>query len=162
MGAIDVLFSSPIPTAISMVVALALGLLIWFWAIPQSATLKKAQTSLEEKDVEIKELRNKHTDDLKRMSQTLDEILTAVERPISIPILEELKSSLSTIMGTIRGTKELDATTIREITSTLSTIDRNTERLLRTVSEVSEKQSQVSGIILGISMQRGGEPRQGV
>jgi signal transduction histidine kinase len=159
MGMIDTIFSSPIPTIIAMMLALAFGAVIWWFAIPQAAQLKEALATIVDKDEEIKELRTTHTDDLKKMSQMLSEILAIVERPVSIPALEELRSLLNSMSGALNGNRHLDSTTVRELQNCMNTIDRNTERLLRTLSEVSEKQSQVSGIILGLNMHRGEAPR---
>ena len=159
MGMIDTIFSSPIPTIIAMVLALAFGAVIWWFAIPQMQQLKEALATIVEKDEEIKELRTTHTDDLKKMSQMLSEILAIVERPVSIPAIEEIRNTISTMATALSGNRHLDASTVRELQNCMNAIDRNTERLLRTMSEVSEKQSQVSGIILGLNMHRGEAPR---
>jgi hypothetical protein len=159
MGMIDTIFSSPIPTIIAMLMSLVFGAVIWWFAIPQSAQLKEAVAKIAVKELEIKELRTTHTDDLKKMSQMLSEILAIVERPVSIPGLDELRILITSMAGALNGSQHLDAAMVRELQNSLSAIDRNTERLLRTLSEVSEKQSQVSGIFLGLNMNRGEAPR---
>jgi len=159
MGAIDLLYSSPIPVILAIGLNALLMAGYWFYVFPMVDEVK----ALRKRGAEFDANYLQSADAIKQMSQLLGEILEAVERPVSSHDVSAVVTVCDSIMASINDIrvnlgKENPRDRI-ELMNQVDNIERNSERILRTISEVSEKQSQVTGIILGINMQRGTPPR---
>lgn len=166
MGAIiDFIYSSPIPTILALAIAIMLGAGYWFFVFPLLDEVKLLRTKNVELQDNLLEHSRKSTDTLAAMSQSLADIKAIVERPgsggsSSIEELKTLCDGIVTSLGDIRAGLARDNPRDRaNLTTQIDNIDRNIERILRTTSEIGDKQSQVSGIILGLTMQRATPPR---
>jgi hypothetical protein len=159
MGAIDLLYSSPIPVILAMGLNAFLMAGYWFFVFPMMDELK----ALRKRSAEFDANYLQSADAIKQMSQILEEIREAVERPVSNQDVNAVVAVCENIMVSINDIRvNLGKDNPRERAELLNQVDnieRNSERILRTISEVSEKQSQVTGLILGINMQRGTPPR---
>lgn len=165
MGAIiDIIYSSPIPTIVAIVIAILLGAGYWFFVFPLLDEVKILRTRNIELENNLLDHSRKNTDALAAMSQMLTDIKTVVERPTNsgsnaddIRLLcEGIMTSISDMRVNLGRENPRDRA---ELMNQMDSMDRNIERILRGTSELSEKQSQVTGIILGLTMQRGTPPR---
>lgn len=161
MGAIDVLYSSPIPVILAMGLNALLMAGYWFFVFPLLDEVK----NLRKRSADFDASYLQSADAIKEMSQTLALIQEAVERPVSTHDIAAVVNVCENIMASINDIRvNLGKENPREnaeLMHQIENIERNSERILRTISEVSEKTSQVTGIILGINMQRG-TPARGV
>ncbi len=162
MGAIDLLYSSPIPVILAMGLNALLMAGYWFFVFPVMDEVK----ALRKRGAEFDASYLQSADAVKQMSQILEEIREAVERPVSnqdvvavVAVCENIMVSINDIRVNLGKDNPRERA---ELLNQVDNIERNSERILRTISEVSEKQSQVTGLILGINMQRGTTPPRGV
>ena len=174
MGAIDVILSSPIPTIVLLVACVLLAAGYWFFVFPLLDEVKTLRTRDAEWQVKIDDLHVKLTDvnlksaeSLAAFTSTMDKIRAAVEKPSNDGIQEDFRTFSESIMsslGDIRLNLGNDTTRQQaELLSQIDNIERTTERILKSVADVSDKQSQVSGMVLGITMRGAGNlPPRGV
>ena len=154
---INTILSSPLPTIIAVVVALLLAAGYWFFVLPGMEELKNLRTRNMELESEV--LNRLNLDTIDNIKAQLDAIKATVERPTG---LDSLKESLTAIKDGIRELKEsLNTSGNSSVLLQLNTIERNTERLLRNVADLSDKQSQATGVLLGLSMTSRNAPPRG-
>ena len=154
---INTILSSPLPTIIAVVVALLLAAGYWFFVLPGMEELKNLRTRNTELESEV--LNRLNLDTIDNIKAQLDAIKATVERPTG---LDSLKESLTAIKDGIRELKEsLNTSGNSSVLLQLNTIERNTERLLRNVADLSDKQSQATGVLLGLSMTSRNAPPRG-
>jgi predicted PurR-regulated permease PerM len=158
MGAIDVLYSSPIPVSLAIGFNLILLAVGWLFVLPLHEEVKSLRKRAENFDNSYIQ----SVDAIKKMQDDLDEILGVVKHPDTqaLTSLAVVCDSLMSQVNDIRNNlgKE-DPRERAELLNLLESLERNSERILRTVSDVSDKQSQVTGLMLGLGMQRGNPPR---
>jgi molybdenum-dependent DNA-binding transcriptional regulator ModE len=158
MGAIDVLYSSPIPVSLAIGFNLILLAVGWLFVLPLHEEVKSLRKRAENFDNSY----SQSVDAIKKMQDDLDEILGVVKHPDTqaLTSLAVVCDALMSQVNDIRNNlgKE-DPRERAELLNLLETLERNSERILRTVSDVSDKQSQVTGLMIGLGMQRGNPPR---
>lgn len=158
MGAIDVLYSSPIPVSLAIGFNLILLAVGWFFVLPLHEEVKSLRKRAENFDNSYIQ----SVESIKKMQDDLDEILGLLKHPdntalVSLAVMcDTLLSQMNDMRNNIG--KE-DPRERAELINLLESLERNSERILRTVSDVSDKQSQVTGLMLGLGMQRGNPPR---
>lgn len=158
MGAIDVLYSSPIPVSLAIGFNLILLAVGWFYVLPLQEEVKSLRKRAENFDNSYLQ----SVDAIKKMQDVLDQIHDAVKHP-DTQALTSLAVVCDSIMGQMNDIRsnlgKEDPRDRAELLNLLESVERNSERILRTVSDVSDKQSQVTGLMLGLGMQRGNPPR---
>lgn len=167
MGAIDAILSSPIPTIVLLVACILLGAGYWFFVFPQIDEIKTLRTRDSEwqgkydtLQARLTEVNTKSVDTLQTFNATMEKLRAAIEKPDDGKEFEILSENILTALGDIRLNLGKDTSRQQaELLSQIDNIERTTERILKSVADVSDKQSQVSGIILGISMRAGNTPR---
>lgn len=165
MGAVDVLLSSPIPVVLSIflnVVLLAAG---WFFVIPLIDRERKLQEAHDTLVLDSTANSKQTADVLVTLSQSLEEIRTIVERPVSTnldSLIEAQRSyteTVTSLLKEIRSSLDSDDRDNSQMLTLLTNLERNSERLIRTAADISEKQSQVSGILIGMHTPWANNPR---
>ena len=167
MGAIDAILSSPIPTIVLLVACILLGAGYWFFVFPQIDEIKTLRTRDSEwqgkydtLQARLTEVNTKSVDTLQTFNATMEKLRAAIEKPDDGKEFEILSENILTALGDIRLNLGKDTSRQQaELLSQIDNIERTTERILKSVSDLSDKQSQVSGILLGISMRAGNTPR---
>jgi hypothetical protein len=174
MGAIDAILSSPIPTIVLLVVCVLLGAGYWFFVFPLLDEIKTLRTrdadwqgKYDALNDKFTESNVKNTETLKSFSATMDTLRAATEKSAGNDAIQEdfrtFSESIMQSLGDIRLNLGKDTSRQHaELHSQVDNIERTTERILKSVADVSDKQSQVSGIILGITMRGGGSPPRGL
>lgn len=171
MGAIDAILSSPIPTIVLIVICVMLGAGYWFFVFPlldEIKTLRGRDSEWQGKydtlQTRLTEVNTKSVDALSTFNATMDKLRAAIEKPADSDgkEFENLSETILAALGDIRSNLGKDTSRQQaELLSQIDNIERTTERILKSVADVSDKQSQVSGIILGITM-RGGTQARGL
>lgn len=171
MGAIDAILSSPIPTIVLLVACVLLSAGYWFFVFPQIDEIKTLRTRDSEwqgkydtLQARLTEVNTKSVDTLQTFNATMEKLRAAIEKPDGDgKEFETLSENILTALGDIRLNLGKDTSRQQaELLSQIDNIERTTERILKSVADVSDKQSQVSGIILGLNMRNGQPPARGV
>lgn len=173
MGAIDAILSSPIPTIVMIVICILLGAGYWFFVFPLLDEIKLLRTrdadwqgKYDALQNRLTEINTKSVETLDSFTATMEKLRAAVEKPAGNEIQDEfltLSENIMSSLGDIRLALGKDTSRQQaELLSQVDNIERTAERILKSVADVSDKQSQVSGIILGITMRGGGTSARGL
>lgn len=159
MGAIDVLYSSPIPVALAMGFNVILLAVFYFYVFPLQEEVKALRLRSAEFDTKYMDsvvVISDSVEVIEQMSDKLNEIHVFLKTPnADVAALASVCTSILTVVQDIRSSASHgDPRKHAELLSLIEALERNSERILRTVSDVSDKQSQVTGIMLGMGMQR--------
>lgn len=159
MGVIDVIFSGPFPVILSIGLNVLLAAGYWFYGFPLAEEVK----NLRRRSSEFDSSYIQSAESIKDMREVVDRIFHAVDRPHSSAEILAVATVCDSIMASINDLRvnvgREDPRNRAEMSNSLDNIERNSERILRALAEVSEKQSQSTGILLGINLQRGSPPR---
>ena len=168
MGAIDAILSSPIPTIVLIVICAMLAAGYWFFVFPMIDEIKNLRTrdagwqdKYDTLQTRLTEVNTKSVDTLSSFNATMEKLRAAIEKPADGDgkEFETLSENILTALGDIRLNLGKDTSRQQaEMLSQIDNIERTAERILKSVADVIDKQSQVSGIILGFTM-RGGDTR---
>lgn len=154
MGSIlDIIWSSPLPTVIVAVIATALAAGYWFFVLPMLADIKKLR---QDNATALSTIENFQTE-FSQITQALSTSNTLLKSSYSLAERQTKQLSLISQQSAhiAQRTKALE-----EHLVTLQLLERNTENALRILSDVSDKQSQLSGVIYGLNL-RGTQPPRG-
>lgn len=171
MGAIDAILSSPIPTIVLIVVCAMFAAGYWIFVFPQIDEIKTLRTrdaewqgKYDTLQTRLTEVNTKSVDTIQSFNATMEKLRAAIEKPDGDgKEFETLSENILTALGDIRLNLGKDTSRQQaELLSQIDNIERTTERILKSVADVSDKQSQVSGIILGLNMRNGQPPARGV
>ena len=152
MGAIDVLYSSPIPVTLAMGMNIILLAVFYFYVFPLQEEVKALRKRASDFDTSYLD----SVEVIEQMSEKLDEIHIFLKTPNpEIAALSTLSKDVLSMLQDVRANVNADdPRNHAELINLMEALERNSERILRTVSDVSDKQSQVTGIMLGMGMQR--------
>lgn len=131
MGFIELILSAPIPSLVAICMALVLAAGYWFYVFPLMEEAKVLRESNKALLVEQKQI-------LEQMNFSLNAIKGVVTQPCT---------------DMVRLEKGLDE--IKQIGG--HDMEKSMERLHRVMSDISDKQSQITGILMGITMHHGKE-----
>lgn len=153
MGFLEVILSSPLPTVLALFVAGILLAGYWFIVLPQLA--------------EMKNLRENHTEALSTIAKFDENFIKINDNTTKTNV------SLQAVTAIVeRQAKQMQVLTqhtlhisqrtknIEEQVAALQVLARNSEHALRILSEISDKQSQLSGVVFGLNL-RGTNPPRG-
>lgn len=177
MDAIQTIFSSPLPVAISAVIAIACLAGYYFFVIPLLEEVKALRTS-------NSDLQRKLGDEFElakaNMQRFMQELATGMQSQQNITELvtivgslkaavehqstalsgtldrmfEEVRESLAKLGSALTNTSDTSTRKHDEIQREIDRLGRLLETLTRQVSEISDKQSQVAGVLTGMSIAR--------
>lgn len=157
MGFLNGLLSGPIPSTIAIIIAFLLGAGYYFFVFPlisDHAALRKQNEKLvgEVSDgaailaalVEIKKLCQDQVSGL------------------SVELLPKLAEQQESLHKALREIQAVVAEVQTKTTRADDEMNRELERIVRIISEINDKQSQVSGVILGLTMSHAHNPARGI
>lgn len=178
MDFINTIFSSPLPVAISAVIAVACLAGYWFFVIPLLEEVKTLRT----KNVELQSLLGEEFVQQKASVQRfMAELATGLQSQQNInelvAVVASLKSTIEQQHHALSGSLERMLHELQEIVRRLvSAVDNTTdssgrkdeeirreverlgrliESVSRTVADISDKQSQVAGVLTGMGIAKG-------
>ncbi len=153
MAFLDILWSSPLPTIAAVVIAIACAVGYWLFVLPMIEDVKRLRSENSDAAATISEYQKhflKIQETVDKTQTNLTTVATLVERQTKqIHVLTQHTLHVS------QRTKSVE-----EQVSSLQLIARNSEHALRILSEISDKQSQLSGVIYGLNL-RGSSPPRG-
>lgn len=175
MDAIQTIFSSPLPVAISAIIAVACLLGYWFFVIPLLEEVKKlreANASLQSKMGDEFELQKanlqKFMQELTTSLQSQNNIseLVAIVNSLKVAVdhqstaldssfrqlAEDVRDSLDSLNTALSNTSDSSTRKHDDIRREVERLGRLLESLATKVMEVSDKQSQVAGVLTGMSI----------
>lgn len=161
MGAIDLLLSSPIPVVLSVFLNAILFIVGYFFVLPMIEAKKTLVSTNSQLADDVSKHNQKTADALTQLSQAVSEIKSLVERPVStelntlIDVQKRTNESIVSLLGDIRSTLDSGSRDSPQIIDALDALERHCERILRNCSDINDKQSQLTGIMLGLNLQRG-------
>ena len=175
MDAIQTIFSSPLPVAISAVIAVACLAGYWFFVIPLMEEVK----TLRETNVELQsKLGGEFEQQKASIQRFMQEVMTGVQNQQNVGelvsvvnalrttveqqtnalnstlvrILDDIQESIARLSPVISNLSETSARKDDEIRREVERLGRLLESLTRTVADISDKQSQVAGVLTGMSI----------
>jgi len=175
MDAIQTIFSSPLPVAISAVIAVACLAGYWFFVIPMLEEVK----TLRETNVELQsKLGGEFEQQKASIQRFMQEVMTGVQNQQNVGelvsvinalrttveqqtnalnstlvrILDDIQESIARLSPVISNLSETSARKDDEIRREVERLGRLLESLTRTVADISDKQSQVAGVLTGMSI----------
>ena len=175
MDAIQTIFSSPLPVAISAVIAVACLAGYWFFVIPLLEEVK----TLRETNVELQsKLGGEFEQQKASIQRFMQEVMTGVQNQQNVGelvsvintlrttveqqtnalnstlvrILDDIQESIVRLSPVISNLSETSARKDDEIRREVERLGRLLESLTRTVADISDKQSQVAGVLTGMSI----------
>lgn len=175
MDAIQTIFSSPLPVAISAVIAVACLAGYWFFVIPLLEEVK----TLRETNVELQsKLGGEFEQQKASIQRFMQEVMTGVQNQQNVGelvsvintlrttaeqqtnalnstlarILDDIQESIARLSPVISNLSETSARKDDEIRREVERLGRLLESLTRTVADISDKQSQVAGVLTGMSI----------
>lgn len=160
MGFLDAVLSSPLPTIVVLVIAVALAAGYWFFLLPLVENLKSTQKA----NTEANEIISSFQENLKSISDALEQQskqITTVVRSNRVLITQADKhlqqvSIVSQQCARLATRSKL----LEEQEKTLQALERNVENCRRALSEINDKQSQLTGVVFGLNL-RGTQPPRG-
>lgn len=161
MGFLNALLSGPIPSVVAIVIALLLASGYWFFVFPligEAAKLREQNSNL------TAEL-SRSVANVLALTPTILEIKRLCEdqsSSIGQEILPKLLEQQENVQKALRDVRTAIAELQEKTTRADNEVLRDLERLVRIISEVNDKQSQVSGVILGLSMSHAHNPARGI
>lgn len=175
MEFIQTIFSSPMPVAISAVIAVACLAGYWFFVIPLLETNKRLQEQNDElqkrvsgefdqQKASIQKFMQELTSAMQNQ-QNITELVGAVNALRAIVenqshalggtltrMLDDVKDTIVRLSNVLDATSETSARKDDEIRREVERLGRLLESLTRTVADISDKQSQVTGVLTGMSI----------
>jgi len=175
MDAIQTIFSSPLPVAISAVIAVACLAGYWFFVIPLLEEVK----TLRETNVELQsKLGGEFEQQKASIQRFMQEVMTGVQNQQNVGelvsvvnalrttveqqtnalnstlvrILDDIQESIARLSPVMTNISETSARKDDEIRREVERLGRLLESLTRTVADISDKQSQVAGVLTGMSI----------
>lgn len=175
MDAIQTIFSSPLPVAIAAVIAIACLAGYWFFVIPQQEEVKllrAANTELQRRmgdefdlqKANVQKFMQELTTSL-QSQQNITELVNvvahlraAVEQQSTLlsgsleKVFHEVQDALRKLDSTLDNSSEDIGRKNDNIQREVERLSRLLESLARQVAEISDKQSQVAGVLTGMSI----------
>lgn len=175
MDFIQTIFSSPLPVAISAVIAVACLAGYWFFVIPlleEAKTLREANAELQSKMGDEFELQKANVQRFMQdlatslhSQQNITELVTVVgSLKLAIDhqttalsgglerMFAEVQEALESLSSTLNNTSETYTRKHDDIRREVERLGRLLEQLTRQVADISDKQSQVAGVLTGMSI----------
>ena len=162
MEAINVLLAGPIPTVIAVLIALCLGAGYWFFVFPLVDEAKRLRTQNESLAADLVQNSSQL---VLQMSAQLAEIKTICQShstTIAQDILPQLLEQHEAQQELLEELKAFISDLHNRDKRSTEDLQHTVERLIRAVSEINDKQSQISGVILGLSMTNAHNPVRGI
>lgn len=155
MDFLNAFLSGPVPSVVAIIIALLLAAGYWFFVFP-----------LVNEVASLREINNKMTAELLQQNANASAFASALKElkhgKLDQGALNKLLEAQDIVQKSLRdvsnGLLELKEKSLR----TDSELIHNLERIVRMVSEVNDKQSQVSGVILGLTMSHAHNPARGI
>ena len=157
MGFLNGLLSGPIPSVVAVMAALLMGAGYYFFVFPlisDHATLRKKNTEL--------------TDELSNNAlvlaslQEIKKLCNDQASGLSVELLPKLAEQQASLHRALREIQSVVAEVQTKTTRADDEMNRELERIVRIISEINDKQSQVSGVILGLTMSHAHNPARGI
>lgn len=175
MDAIQTIFSSPLPVAISAVIAVACLAGYWFFVIPlmeEVKTLRETNVDLqiklggefEQQKASIQKFMQEvmtgvqNQQNVGELVSVVNALRTTVEQQTNalnstlVRILDDIQESIARLSPVMTNISETSARKDDEIRREVERLGRLLESLTRTVADISDKQSQVAGVLTGMSI----------
>jgi hypothetical protein len=161
MDFLNAFLSGPIPSVVSVLIALMLAAGYWFFVFPlvsEAASLRESNNKL------TAELSQTSAAALAVSQQLLEIKRLCQDQSSSIgqEILPKLLEHQESVQRVLRDLRTALSDFQDKSTRTDSEVVRDLERIVRIISEINDKQSQVSGVILGLSMSNAHNPARGI
>lgn len=157
MGFLNGLLSGPLPSAVAIIIAIMMGAGYYFFVLP----LVSDHAALRKKNDELTgELSNNVA-----VLATLAEIKKLCQDQasgLSVELLPKLAEQQESLHKALREIQTLVAEVQTKTTRADDEMNRELERIVRIISEINDKQSQVSGVILGLTMSHAHNPARGI
>lgn len=157
MGFLNGLLSGPIPSTIAIIIALLMGAGYYFFVFP----LISDHAALRKKNSEL-------TGELSNNAAVLA-VLAEIKKlcqdqasGISVELLPKLAEQQASLHKALRDIQAVVAEVQTKTTRADDEMNRELERIVRIISEINDKQSQVSGVILGLTMSHAHNPARGI
>lgn len=175
MDSINTIFSSPLPVAISAVIAVACLAGYWFFVIPlldEVKTLRETNSSTQQKMGDEFELQKANVQrfmqelaaslqsqqNITELVSTVSSLKLAVEHQTTAlsgsleRMFEDVQEALERLTSALNQTSETSTRKHDEIRREVERLGRLLEQLTRQVADISDKQSQVAGVLTGMSI----------
>lgn len=172
MEFIGTVLAGPLPVAVSTVVALACLTVFWYFVLPlldEVKSLREANSDLQqvvsgyvENDAqrcgEVTELLAGLTSGFKELEVSgLASLASQMEAQLKVSTtnhnaLQELNNRIQAVSNSLAVHIESEITFGKEATREIERLSKNLEQLTRQLSDISERQSQVTGILTGMTM----------
>lgn len=157
MGFLNGLLSGPIPSTIAVLIALLLGAGYYFFVFP----LISDHAALRKKNIElIGELSNNAA--VLIVLAEIKKLCQDQASGISVELLPKLAEQQASLHKALRDIQAVVAEVQTKTTRADDEMNRELERIVRIISEINDKQSQVSGVILGLTMSHAHNPARGI
>ena len=172
MDLIGILLSGPVPVAVSSVIALSCLAAIWFFALPLLEEAKELRSRNEElqntvtsfiesagpRDGEVHvmlvelagRLEGFDGSQVKRLIEASDAVVTS--STANGKQIAELSARLESVANSLAVHIEAELTFGREANREIERLSRALEQLNRQLTDISERQSQFTGILTGMTM----------
>jgi signal transduction histidine kinase len=165
--------NNPLPVTLSVVIALACLAVFYFFVIPLFAEVKQLKAENAELRESQREKDNGSIDLIQLQLETLDTTLTQFKEVItqegnagnSSSFVDELLTTVTGLHELVEGHANGNVSNIQDIRTSLhritemtkgnrireESLDRSIQEVMRTMRDMSDKQSQIIGALLGMS-----------
>lgn len=177
MDFIQTILSSPLPTAIAAVIAASALAGYWFFVIPLLEEVKELRSQnsnmqnrmgdeFDSQKANVQRFMNELASSIQGQ-QNINELVTSIEdlkqavdqQAKSLggnfaQTLSDIRTALSALNQALSNTSEAANRKDEEIRREVERLGRLLEQLTRQVADISDKQSQVAGVLTGMSIAR--------
>jgi uncharacterized protein HemX len=157
MGFLNGLLSGPLPSAVAIIIAIMMGAGYYFFVLP----LVSDHAALRKKNDELTGELSNNAAVLAALAE-IKKLCQDQASGLSVELLPKLAEQQQSLHKALREIQTLVAEVQTKTTRADDEMNRELERIVRIISEINDKQSQVSGVILGLTMSHAHNPARGI